>query len=125
MIIAKKDNNGIGGMTTNYNKSYNDKIVIICGSDGGGGKTYYCDFEFCATGFVMICDLQEQYKNIDKYAKFYLSVIISERLYKTIGHGRTISEIPNIKIQLPVNDKCIDFEYMSNYIKNLEFSELF
>jgi hypothetical protein len=58
----------------------------------------------------MICDLQEQYKNIDKYAKFYLSVIISERLYKTIGHGRTISEIPNIKIQLPVNDKCIDEE---------------
>ena len=126
LIIAKKDNNGIGGMTTNYNKSYNDKIVIICGGDGGGGKTYYCDFDFCATGFVMICDLQEQYKNIYKYAKFYLSVIISERLYKTIGHGRTISEIPNIKIQLPVNENNeIDFEYMSNYIKNLEFSELF
>lgn len=46
VIVAKKDNNGIGGMINNPAKIYNDKLCIVSGGDGGGGKTYYCDFEF-------------------------------------------------------------------------------
>jgi hypothetical protein len=49
----------------------------------------------------------------------FFEVVISERLYKTIGHGRTISDVPNdIEIKLPVKENGnIDNEYMSNYIK--------
>lgn len=127
VIVAKKDNNGIGGMIDNPEKIYDDKFCIVSGGDGGGGKTYYCDFEFGATSFVMICDLQEEFKNFaDKYARFYLAVVISERLYQTIQHGRTISDIPNnIEIKLPIkSDKSIDWDYMSNFIKNLQYAEL-
>lgn len=111
----------------NPNKIYNDKFCIVSGGDGGGGKTYYCDFEFGATSFVMICDLQKSYKYLaDKYARFYLAVAISERLYQTIQHGRTISEIPSdIEIKLPItSDGQIDFVYMSNYMKSLPYAEL-
>jgi hypothetical protein len=127
LIIAKKDNNGIGGMKqVDLNDIYQDKFCIIKGGDGGGGKTYYCDYEFSATNFVLICDLLEEYKGLaDKYAKFYLAIIISERLYKTINHGRTISTVPNnIDIELPINQNGeINFHYMSDYIKSLQYAE--
>lgn len=124
LIVAKKDNNGVGGMTSEYKEFYHDKFCIVAGGDGGGGKCYYCDYDFCATNFILICKLKDKFKSADKYARFYLSVIISERLFTTIGHGRTISDVPNVKIQLPVDkNSCIDFDYMSSYIKNLPFSE--
>lgn len=125
LVIAKKDNNGIGGLKENPAKIYNDKICIVSGGDGGGGKTYYLEYDFCATNFVMICDFVDELKNISKYAKFYISVVISERLFKTIGHGRTISNVPQeIDIKLPIkNDKNkLDIEYMENYIKQFEIA---
>ncbi len=126
LVVAKKDNNGIGGLKQNPNKTYSDKICIVSGGDGGGGKTYYYDFEFCATSFIMVCDFKEHLKlKLDKYAKYYIAIVISERLYKTVGHGRTISNVPSeIDIKLPVDDKGeIDCAYMSNYIKSLTFAE--
>lgn len=103
-----------------------DNPQNLSGGDGGGGKTYYCDFEFCATSFVMICDFKEELKSkLDKYAKYYIAIIISERLYKTIGHGRTISEVPcEIDIKLPIDSTGeMDFAFMSNSIKGLKFAE--
>lgn len=126
LIIAKKDNNGVGGMKQpNNDIIYDNKFCIITGGDGGGGKVYYCDFEFLATNFVLICDIVDNFKNkVDSYAKFYLAIVISERLHKTINHGRTIKDVPtNIDIELPLNlNQEPDFQYMSNYIKNLPFS---
>ena len=125
LMIAKKDNNGIGGMKRDYAKSFKDKICIVSGGDGGGGKTYYCDYEFCATSFIMICDFKEEFRSkIDKYAKYYISIIISERLFKTIAHGRGISDIPTISIKLPIKKSGeLDFDFMSNYIKKFDFAE--
>lgn len=130
LIIAKKDNNGVGGMRqVTQEHIYSDKIYIITGGDGGGGKTYYSDFNFCATNFVLICDVFEIHKiKMDKYSKLYLAIIISERLHKTVNHGRTISNVPStIDIELPVKEiegvEVIDFDYMSNYIKSLQYSE--
>ncbi|WP_270987134.1 HsdM family class I SAM-dependent methyltransferase [Campylobacter upsaliensis] len=127
LIIAKKDNNGIGGakLRDEIEQVYSDKICIISGGDGGGGKTYYCEFEFCATNFVMICDFANCIKDkIDKFAKYFLAITISETLFKTIGHGRTISEVPNINIKLPITAKKeIDFAYMSNYIQKIQYAE--
>ncbi|EKK0585977.1 hypothetical protein PJ911_000781 [Campylobacter upsaliensis] len=127
LIIAKKDNNGIGGakIRDEVIQIYSDKICIISGGDGGGGKTYYCEFEFCATNFVMVCDFTDLIKDkMDKFAKYFLAITISETLFKTIGHGRTISEVPNINIKLPITKKKeIDFSYMSNYIQNLQYAE--
>ena len=83
-------------MIKNYTQIFENKICIITGGDSGEGKTYYCDFKFAATSFVMICDF------------------ISEWLFKTIGHGRTISDIPNkISIKLPfTKQNKPDFTYM-------------
>lgn len=127
LIIAKKDNNGIGGMKpVDTTDSYQDKFCIITGGDGGGGKTYYCDYQFSATNFVLVCDLLEKHKtSADKYSKLYLAIVISERLHKTVNHGRTIKAVPsNIDIELPVSeDNSIDFGAMSEYIKSLQFAE--
>ncbi len=126
LIIAKQDNNGVSGMIQSNKSVYEDKICIVTGGDGGGGKTYYCDFEFCATNFVMICDFKDKLKQLDKFAKFYISVVISERLYKTILHGRTINEVPNIDIKLPIDKNGkLDSAYMSNFIKKLNYAEFF
>lgn len=124
LIIAKKDNNGVGGMVNQNRTTYKDKMCIIKGGDGGGGKTYFCDFEFCATNFVMICDFKDDLKQLDKFCKFYISVVISERLYKTIAHGRQISEIPNNDVKLPIDKNGkLDSNYVSNFIKSLNYAE--
>lgn len=126
LVVAKKDNNGIGGLKQNPIEIYNDKICIICGGDGGGGKTYYLEYDFCATNFALICSFSKQLSDISKYAKFYISVLISERLFKTIGHGQTISDVPKeTTIKLPVknNKNELDFEYMENFIKQFEISK--
>ncbi|WP_435128390.1 HsdM family class I SAM-dependent methyltransferase [Mycoplasma sp. 6243] len=127
IIVAKKDNNGIGGLLIKekVSQTFSDKICIINGGDGGGGKTYYCDFEFGATSFVNICDIVPKYKSqFDNkpLAKFYLATVISERLFKSIGHGRTLrSEIPNVEIKLPVNSyNQLDINYMNDYISSLK-----
>lgn len=122
IVIAKKDNNGIGGLKSQPHQSYEDKLCLICGGDGGGGKCYYIEYEFCATGFVMVCEFRDDLKNISKYAKFYISIVISERLFKTIGHGRTISKVPQTSIKLPVKNakKELDIAYMENFIKNFK-----
>ncbi|MBR7118262.1 MAG: hypothetical protein IKC84_02665 [Helicobacteraceae bacterium] len=100
-----------------------DKICIVSGGDGGGGKTYCLEYDFCATNFVMICSFVNSLKNISKYTKFYISVVISERLFKTIEHGRTISNVPqetDIKLPIKNNKNELDIEYMENYIKQFE-----
>lgn len=127
LIIAKKDNNGIGGKINNPVKVYKDKICIITGGDGGGGKAYYCDFEFAATNFVMVCSLLEKHNTASRQARFYLSVAVSERLHKTIGHGRTIKGVPtDIEITLPVKqDGSPDFDTMANQITALPMGPLF
>ncbi len=112
-------------MKANPRRIYKDKICIVSGGDGGG-ETYYCYFDFCATSFVMVCDFKEYLKiKLDKYAKYYIAIVVSERLYKTIGHGRTISEIPSeIDVKLPVDSKNeLNFKFMSNYIQQLDYSE--
>lgn len=126
IIIAKKDNNGVGGTLplAEISEIFEDKFAMINGGDGGGGKVYYCDFKFGATSFVNILDIHKNYKNsFDLYplAKFYLSIVVSERLFKSIGHGRNKGNIPNnIKIALPItSDKVINVKYMHEFIKNL------
>lgn len=125
LIIAKKDNNGVGGLVEEYKQSWKNKIVIINGGDGGGGKTFYCDFEFAATNFVTICDLKPMWQNrFDDNALFYLSTVISERLYKYVNHGLTRKDLnPEIMIKLPVNSQGeLNIKYMSDYIANLKIS---
>ncbi|MEX1815767.1 hypothetical protein VZ211_02100 [Metamycoplasma hominis] len=126
IIIAKKDNNGVGGTLplAEISEIFEDKFAMINGGDGGGGKVYYCDFKFGATSFVNILDIHKNYKNsFDLYplAKFYLSIVVSERLFKSIGHGRNKGNIPNnIKIALTItSDKVINVKYMHEFIKNL------
>ncbi|MGZ9413229.1 HsdM family class I SAM-dependent methyltransferase [Mycoplasma sp. Z386] len=127
VIIAKKDNNGIGGLLPEEDISevFENKIVMINGGDGGGGKTYYCDFKFGATSFVNILDINQVYKEkVEKFplSQFYLAIIISERLFKSIGHGRTQkNEVPSIEIKLPIDSKGeIYFQYMEEFIKHLK-----
>lgn len=124
LIIAKKDNNGIGGTIDTPVSTWVDKLVIINGGDGGGGKTYYCDFEFAATGFATICEINPKL-NLDYYAKLYLATVITKVLYKYIGHGFNFKTInPNLTIELPVDkDGQIDATLMSDYIRALPIFE--
>ena len=73
---------------------------------------------FLLGNFVMICDFANCIKDkMDKFQNTFSTITISETLFKTIGHGRTISEVPNININFITAKKEIDFAYMSNYIQ--------
>lgn len=109
-------------------KIYSNLFCIVCGGDGGGGKTYYCNFEFGATSFVMVCDLHEKFQSAaDDFARFYLAVVLSERLFQTIQHGRTISDIPQgIEVLLPVQDNNeIDWAAMSAFVRQWDYAVWF
>lgn len=128
IIVAKKDNNGIAGTVNTPAKIYSNLFCIVCGGDGGGGKTYYCNFEFGATSFVMVCDLHEKFQSAaDDFARFYLAVVLSERLFQTIQHGRTISDIPQgIEVLLPVQDNNeIDWAAMSAFVRQWDYAVWF
>lgn len=120
LIIAKKDNNGVGGTINGPVTTWKDKIVIINGGDGGGGKTYYCDFEFAATSFVTICDLKDNL-TMDYYAKLYLTCATSYLLHKYINHGFRFKDcLDNLQIWLPVDENgYLNTQAMSDYILSL------
>ncbi len=124
LVIAKKDNNGIGGLVRKPNLIFKDKFCIVTKGNGGGGKRFFLEKEFCATTLIMICDVKEPYFSMDKFAKFYLSVVISERLFKTVSEGRTINEIPIIEVKLPVRkDSSLNTEFMSDFIRQFEMAK--
>ncbi|AFI06049.1 hypothetical protein HCD_05235 [Helicobacter cetorum MIT 99-5656] len=123
LVIAKKDNNGIGGLVEKPSVIFKDKFCIVTKGNGGGGKTFYLEKEFCATTLIMVCDLRESYSSMDKFAKFYLSVVVSERLFKTVSEGRTINEVPIIEVKLPIReDGNLNVEFMSDFIKQFEMA---
>lgn len=120
ILVAQKYNNGVGGLVQPENtvKIFNNKFCIVNGGDGGGGKTYFFDFEFCATSFITVCDISEKYiKDFDIYSKLYRSIVISERIFRLYGHGRNMKKLSDIDIELPVKNNKIDTEYMTKYIK--------
>lgn len=85
------------------------------------GKCYYVENEFTSSDEISI--LKNKYLNI--YNGLFIATIITQNKYKyTFGRKAFENRFSDNIIKLPINEKKeIDFEFMENYIKSLNYSQ--
>lgn len=122
-IGAKKKNNGIEEYC-GYDKELINEgncIAFICNGQGSVGYALYLDREFMASGDVAL----GYNDNLDKYNGLFLVTILDKERFK-YSFGRKYGKyLPDTEILLPAKDtKTPDWEYMSNFIKQLPYGDL-
>ncbi len=100
------------------NPLFIEKDALICTIFG---RSFYVEGEFTASDSVSI--LKNKYLNI--YSGLFIATIITQNKYK-YSYGRQAFEnrFSSDIIKLPINkQEEIDFEFMENYIKSLNYSQ--
>ena len=84
------------------------------------GKVYYVGTSFTASDEISIF----KHKKLNKYNGLFISTIISQNQYKySFGRKAFKNKFSKDFISLPINDNDgIDWEFMENYIKSLQYS---
>ena len=121
LIIAKKDENGVGFKIKNGKKLFSaNKIVMVKTGDGGAGLSFYQGKEFYATSSVMI--LREN--NIKYKWKFTRNigiflVVMMKKYKKLFSHSNSINleKFNTLTISLPTKNDQPDWEYMDQFIE--------
>ena len=114
IIAAKNNNNGVKehGVADRDNTFSGNKIVLVCGGDGGAGMAWYqaSDFKISSTTAVLIP------KNIklDKPVGVYCATELSK--YKAVysrGYAWTLEKIKSDTIALPITTSGdIDYDFI-------------
>jgi restriction endonuclease S subunit len=124
-IGATEFNNGITAFVSNTNKSL-DSNVLGVNYNGSVVKSFYHEYECIFSDDVKRLKVKDtNYQN--KYIYLFLKQVIlqQERKY-AYGYKFNASRMKRQKIMLPVlEDGNIDFEYMIDQMKWLEFKEIF
>jgi len=115
-------NNGVDGCISNKDSVRIFSNCLTIANSGSVGSTFYQPFEFVASDHVT------QLKNdeFNEYVYKFISSIV-KRLGVKYSFNREMNDtrIKKEKILLPINEKNEpDFEYMENYIKQLEYEKL-
>jgi hypothetical protein len=74
LIIAKKNNNGIGGKISTTNIISANKISVVCQGDGGSGMAYFQNEQFAGTSAIKI--LKPKFK-INEEIGIFISKVMS------------------------------------------------
>lgn len=91
--------------------------------DGGAGISYYQPFDYLLDSHVTSLKPKEKKS---KESMLFISRCITKQRNR-FGHGYAINNnrIKAFKIMLPINENNEpDFEFMENYMKNLEYNKL-
>lgn len=124
LVVAKKDNNGVGKHISNGKLKFNgNKIVMIKTGDGGAGLSYYHSDDFFATTSVMILE-----ENNEKFAwklneNIGLFLVVAMKNFKNIfSHSNGVNEekFNSLVISLPSKNDEPDWEYMDKFIELLK-----
>ena len=85
------------------------------------GRCFYVENEFTASDEISI--LKNKYLNI--YNGLFIATIITQNKYKySFGRKAFENKFSDDIIKLPINEKDeVDFEFMENYIKSLNYSQ--
>jgi len=120
LISSTKSNNGISNLIEENDEFLSNKNVLTVASNGSVGETFYQDEVFYSTADVNI--LKPKFK-MNKYIALFITTIINKEKYKYCYGRKFTKEKMEEKtiIKLPTTQQGeLDFEYMENYIKNLE-----
>ncbi len=120
-ISATAQNNGIGYFVGNNNASLEKKCLSV-NRNGSVGYSFYHPYEALFSNDCRKLRL----KNDSKFVGYFIArVITNQRDKYSYGYKMGTGRIKRQKIMLPVNKKGEpDYEYMENYIKQLEYQKL-
>ena len=123
LIIAKKDENGVGFRIKNGKKLFSaNKIVMVKTGDGGAGLSFYQGKKFYATSSVMILRENRNIYNwiLNKNIGIFL-VTVMKKFKKEFSHSNSINltKYNSLVISLPSQKHQPDWEYMDNFVKNV------
>jgi len=121
-ISSTASNNGIDGYIGNKENIRQFSNCLTIANSGSVGACFYQPFQFVASDHVTKLKNNE----LNKYTYKFISTIV-KRLDIKYSFNREINDIriKKEKILLPINDKNEpDYEYMENYIKQLEYKKL-
>lgn len=115
---STSENNGVSDYISNPLFIENNALIF-----NTFGNVFYCDDIFSGSDEITIL----KNKNLNKYIGIYLSTIMTKAFDKKFGYEKKAfyNEIIKEKIILPsklnikINEYEPDWEYMENYIKNL------
>lgn len=125
LVSAKNGNNGLKSFVTlNEKKTYpKESLTLNNDGDGGAGFSYYQPFDYLLDSHVTSLVPQ---KTMSKHSMLFISRCITKQRNR-FGHGYAINNnrLKAFKIMLPVNkNNKPDYDYMENYMKNLEYKKL-
>lgn len=115
-------NNGVDGYIGNKNGVRIFSYCLTLANSGSVGSTFYQPFKFIASDHVT----KLKNEDFNQYIYKFISSIV-KRLGVKYSFNREMNDtrIKREKILLPINEKKQpDFEYMENYMKQLEFKKL-
>jgi hypothetical protein len=120
-ISATANNNGIGAFVGNKNSTLEANCISV-NRNGSVGYSFYHSYEALFSNDCRKLRL----KKPNKYVGIFISQQITRQKAKYgYGYKMGTARLKRQKIMLPINEKNEpDFEYMENYIKNLEFKKL-
>ena len=120
-ISATANNNGIGAFVGNKNSTLEANCISV-NRNGSVGYSFYHSYEALFSNDCRKLRL----KKTNKYVGIFISQQITRQRAKYgYGYKMGTARLKRQKIMLPINEKNEpDFEYMENYIKNLEFKKL-
>lgn len=105
----------------NIEPKYENCITASMNGSGTGYFSYHEDkFEANSDCGVLLPKFK-----LNKYIGLFLVTIANMSAYRyTYGRKLTINRLENETIKLPSNEKFPDWDYMENFIKNLQYSDL-
>ena len=126
LVIAKKDNNGVGLYIKNGKRLFNgNKITLIKTGDGGAGLSFYQKNDFYATSSVMILKENNKYLHWKLNENIGLFCTVMMKHYKKIfSHSNSINiqKFSTLTIMLPAKNNEPNWEYMDNFIENIKIN---
>ena len=124
-VTASRFNNGVkakiklmGMEATIY-----PKCCLTLAKNGSVGVCFYHENRIATTSDVMVLKFKE--KDLNKYEGLYFKVLIEKHIFR-YNYGRKINKerFDNMYIQVPVKNNSIDYEYINNFMKSIQFSDL-
>jgi hypothetical protein len=126
-ISAKSDNNGVIGYfgTKDLPEARHFKNFISVNFFGTDGGIFYHQYEASIEMKVHVLKLKNKELNL-KIGNFLITML--KPILKGFSYGKQLSSSKlkqsNFKIKLPIKNEKIDFEFMENFISQLEMENI-
>ena len=121
-VSSTGSNNGVDGYVNNKEKVRIFSNCLTIANSGSVGASFFHPYEFVASDHIT----KLENNNLNEYSyKFITSLVKRLGVKYSFNREMNDSRIKKEKILLPVNlQNKPDYEYMENYMKQLEYKKL-